>query len=1242
MGKKTFLKASLVCLGVLLLGIIIDNGIVNAKFSSKKACLNASGGRKDIASVDWACGKEQSNGANSCALWIGGSDSKDTTIKVDTQKTSGKISIKFWGMCTQAKNRTSRIWVNEDNGSINDSGNLNRGKWAHPTSKNTTLDIAKFIKGAGKCPSSKWDGKICKHEIKVGGKIYTEYKRKVQVCRRNGAASSCKSWSTACSCMRQTIKLRILKGGYLTVQEKNIYSNHNLNKWSAGYGSGWVTASKKGKSGNKFIGWKVTKDHAVKGVDYLITRTSKKVDSKTYTTYLDSDSISSANVIYYNDNGKEKRIYSKLHANLSGGNKTVWAYYAPICKLTIKAKKGTTITVERTGGFYAKHQMMSDGGNIYRGDKLKITATNYKKLYLKSATKGTVEWESGKTYKVSGKTNDKCENVKISTELDEPIVDPVGSGAAIEMMVKNEDVDDYNDYLKEIYAKPSDNLDFRAKYNPLVQENYSKKADVIRVDGKIVNHGDQITVGPAWPSWNNAFGTLASWSGGWNNWFIFTKGSKTEQEKHSAYVVKGDDVGKDLEEKALTNHYANTKITPKSVDFPYKTYPSSVTVSYSGSGYTPKSISISGIGSVSCWSGTSSSITVQYSCLSGTGGTRSLTIYGEKKEKDKNGKEVITTKTFSTSIYLDPEVLLVGSGKKLEALIDTTAIEDSAHTYVPYNFETWVQIPNDEEEIVYAGEGASVAYSFGLDEKSNDVTDGTYVTKADQVKRQLIMYRDDFESIESEGGKLDEAGRNANICSQFYGIDDSEDCWVQNEMTSTVQPSASGLTSYPFNMVDWNAGSRLCVSVAVFPADSGRDDNWNDLDYKDKDGNSAWQVSNSKCYKLAKKPSLQVWGSGVYSKGNIKTALANKKIVAGYTGGRVFGSWGELGVIASGTVQGFGSGASLGYQSSSNGETWPNYRPEDGDGNNDSISNGGPGGATTTSFCILSPLTFANQSCNSGTAGGVGSTSATNTMKIDKKAVLDSLFAGDSTNTSCSSNATDISDPGTYCYYSDDNLTLGSVIIDIEEGDGNPEIVDYDFDDDINNAEEWTGDDDEEEGETWDDDSVISGGNNDSGNGVVITEAGLSEVGGAIKRVHSTKNVIIKGNLKYSDSAYQSFSQIPKIVVYAEGDIEIDCAVEQIDALLIANGTVKTCADSDDLNSKSNSRQLTIFGAVIANALEPRRTYGAATGANSIVPAEIINFDPSLYLWNRVSGEGEGAITGGLEAAYTVEISPRQ
>ena len=127
------------------------------------------------------------------------------------------------------------------------------------------------------------------------------------------------------------------------------------------------------------------------------------------------------------------------------------------------------------------------------------------------------------------------------------------------------------------------------------------------------------------------------------------------------------------------------------------------------------------------------------------------------------------------------------------------------------------------------------------------------------------------------------------------------------------------------------------------------------------------------------------------------------------------------------------------------------------------------------------------------------------------------------------------------------------------------------------------------------------------------------------------------------------------MVVYSEKEIRIGCGVTRIDAVLIAD-RVLTCNNlngdtiTEDhiktkINDSVNSNQLKINGAVITGKLYPNRTYGAATGANSMIPAEIINFDPTLYTWATTaqteSGSGDGGGGASLDITYRRELAPR-
>lgn len=141
--------------------------------------------------------------------------------------------------------------------------------------------------------------------------------------------------------------------------------------------------------------------------------------------------------------------------------------------------------------------------------------------------------------------------------------------------------------------------------------------------------------------------------------------------------------------------------------------------------------------------------------------------------------------------------------------------------------------------------------------------------------------------------------------------------------------------------------------------------------------------------------------------------------------------------------------------------------------------------------------------------------------------------------------------------------------------------------------------------------------------------------------VKASGNVTINGNIEYANYnnlSYSTLTQIPKLIIYASGDININCAVNRIDAVLIANGTVNTCYNSNSINLPENSNQLIINGAILTGGLELKRTFGAGTGTSSKIPAEIVNFDTSLLLWGRGKVDTDDSR---IYQVYLHELAPR-
>ena len=155
---------------------------------------------------------------------------------------------------------------------------------------------------------------------------------------------------------------------------------------------------------------------------------------------------------------------------------------------------------------------------------------------------------------------------------------------------------------------------------------------------------------------------------------------------------------------------------------------------------------------------------------------------------------------------------------------------------------------------------------------------------------------------------------------------------------------------------------------------------------------------------------------------------------------------------------------------------------------------------------------------------------------------------------------------------------------------------------------------------------------------VVVNDDGTESLK-TTRVIASTGSIKINGDIEYRDSGYTGLGEVPKIIIYSGKNILISCNVNRIDAVLIAENGINTCDDSGDVNNEARSRQLRINGSIISDVLTLGRTYGAATGAWSIVPAEIINYDTSLYLWSRKTNVTRS--TDKLVEAYINELAPR-
>ena len=530
---------------------------------------------------------------------------------------------------------------------------------------------------------------------------------------------------------------------------------------------------------------------------------------------------------------------------------------------------------------------------------------------------------------------------------------------------------------------------------------------------------------------------------------------------------------------------------------------------------------------------------------------------------------------------------------------------DVAMVMVPYNFENRAEIritPTTTYEgipSVYAGETVIIEnMDIFVGQRDNSVTDGTYATTVDNGRVKLIAYT----STSGEGSAHVNVGNyDSNLCKEIDAPITHENCEIIDDKVGQrfnypEDPYPTGVTDRYFtnaqyNVYDVAAGEYYCVAGAVYPYTVNGDTDMN------ASGSDTWYISKPSCVKIAKRPSFQVWGNSMYTSGEITTEPGTKRVIAGfhpfnsaYNGvsassrenTTIFGSWVEQSLVTPfSSVSGLASGAATGYYASNPGV----FKSR-----SDVSLLGGSHEGSGKSFCLRVPLTIPNTSCNGDT--GIVSGNGSNSMsKPSDKSALVSRFS-DSTSPN-------------YTFRSDVR-SLGDTVVP--------------------------------KGETW----VYS----------------------------SSEDFEINGNIVYEAIGYQNMVEIPKLIIHAR-NIKIDCKVKRVDAVLIADDNVKTCSgssDSDD-NALSNANQLKVFGSVITNTLTLNRSYGAASGtynydeqmnnnnqrgntsgqeqnysitggsAASVVPAEIVDYDTSLYLWGMP--RANAGTSGKLDITYQTELAPR-
>lgn len=517
--------------------------------------------------------------------------------------------------------------------------------------------------------------------------------------------------------------------------------------------------------------------------------------------------------------------------------------------------------------------------------------------------------------------------------------------------------------------------------------------------------------------------------------------------------------------------------------------------------------------------------------------------------------------------------------------INPNPTSDNADVLVPYNFENTaaVKIQND---LLYAGETATINgavenTNVKVNTRQNDETQGNYATQVPGAKLRLIGYI----SGQDDSGRAEQRGVGYGISDtsglcQFLGVKWSlGDCAELDSDDGDRNPKANmdGETYEPkWKGQTYNVWDEAAGNYFCVAAAVWPYTVRDDREM-DASGSNNWYISQPSCVILAKRPIFQVWGAGVYAAGDIETNIPSTK-----NNVKNFVAWHPTLPNQEVLFTSFGElGVTLeGSTKDMASGASTGYRGGspawDSSGG---LGTGSPGGwdDNDQNICLRTPLTFANQNCGSGSVGGFKATVVREGILSDKSAMIDRLaLEGE-----ISHDGFTVESLRGWNDLYEESVPRGTTIINIANG------------------------------------TINIHGNIYYGNG---------------------------SGAYYNDRSYTTLNDIPKYIIYAKGgNINIDCIVTRLDAILIADGEVNTCGSGQvgsPARDGANSHQLIVNGAIVTGSLTLNRSYGSAAGGNSINPAELVNYDSSIYLWaNRSASSGN---SGDFVEATTRELAPRR
>ena len=228
---------------------------------------------------------------------------------------------------------------------------------------------------------------------------------------------------------------------------------------------------------------------------------------------------------------------------------------------------------------------------------------------------------------------------------------------------------------------------------------------------------------------------------------------------------------------------------------------------------------------------------------------------------------------------------------------------NEACVYVPYDFEITPCVKIDKIRNCSGGD-LDIPTNGKV---PNDPNDGEEIlipgggTATSSIKYKITTWRvpSDKEGFATQNNKRD--NKNSDTCSptNFYYQDYQgiEKCRVVKEGTGKFNRDTRVADFIPSIEEGAEAGTRYCAALSISPYKMNSNQNQAEQAKQERE-NLEWRHSAPICIKLVKKPKVQFWGNGVYSRSGVRTSLSP-------TEHGVLGSWVEYEALSGMKIKDF-------------------------------------------------------------------------------------------------------------------------------------------------------------------------------------------------------------------------------------------------------------------------------------------------------------------------------------------------